>query len=308
MQKRRHFIKTMTVLGSAAGLSFKLPKEITFNADTEISCQQYPWHTFLQREGKEWKKNIAASMEQVAISGFSGFEPTIDSIIDIGKIQPFLSKHELQSHSFYVNSVLHDPEKSEDNVDAIVRLSKTAKALGVKIVVTNPSPIQWGGDQDKTDDQLKWQADALNGLGSQLREAGLTLAYHNHDAEMRNSAREFHHMMLGTDPENVKLCLDAHWIYRGSGNSQVALFDVVRLYQDRIVELHLRQSQDGIWTEAFGEGDIDYSRLAKMLLDKDQKPHLVLEQAVEKASPHTMNAQEAHRQGLEEAKKIFSDF
>ena len=85
----------------------------------------------------------------------------------------------------------------------------------------------------------------------------MVLAYHNHDAEMREGAREFHHMLTGTDPANVKLCLDAHWIYRGSGNSQVALFDIVEIYVDRIVELHLRQSHDGIWSEVFGEGDIN---------------------------------------------------
>lgn len=307
MLKRRHFIKSMTAVGSAIGLSFELSNEneVPFNADSEIACQQYPWQTFLQREGKEWKKNIAASMEQVAAAGFSGFEPTIKSIIDIGKIQPFLSKHKLQSHSIYVGSTLHDPEEWEENVAAIVRLSKTAKALGVQIVVTNPDPIRWGGKEDKNDEQLKIQAKALDQLGAQLREAGLTLAYHNHDAEMRNSAREFHHMMLGTDPANVKLCLDAHWIYRGAGNSEVALFDIVHLYQDRIAELHLRQSEKGIWTEAFGSGDIDYEKLAGMLKSKGQKPHLVLEQAIEEGTPNTMSATEAHQLGLAYAQQIF---
>jgi len=80
---------------------------------------------------------------------------------------------------------------------------------------------------------------------------GLTLSYHNHDIELRNAAREFHHMMVGTDPAYVTLCLDAHWIYRGAGNSAVALFDVLKLYGPRITELHLRQSKDNIWTETF---------------------------------------------------------
>jgi inosose dehydratase len=53
------------------------------------------------------------------------------------------------------------------------------------------------------------------------------------------AAREFHHMMAGTDPDKVSLCLDAHWIYRGSGNSSVALFDVLKLYGSRTREIHL---------------------------------------------------------------------
>ena len=47
----------------------------------------------------------------------------------------------------------------------------------------------------------------------------------------------------------MKLCLDTHWIYRGAGNSNVALFDILKLYGDRVVSLHLRQSVGGVWSE-----------------------------------------------------------
>ncbi len=137
---------------------------------------------------------------------------------------------------------------------------------------------------------------------------GMTLAYHNHDAELRNAAREFHHMLLGTDPRNMAFCLDVHWVYRGSGNSQVALFDVVRLYGSRIRELHLRQSIHGVWTETFCDGDIDYRALAKRLLEMGVKPHLVLEQAPEKCTPKTMDAVESHRRSCRYAREVFAGF
>ncbi len=115
-------------------------------------------------------------------------------------------------------------------------------------------------------------------------------------------------MMVGTDPSYVKLCLDAHWIYRGAGNSSVALFDVLRLYGRRITELHLRQSVDNIWTETFSEGDIDYPRLAKHLLNIGIHPHIVLEQAVEKGTPKTMDTVEAFRQSSKYARRVFAKF
>ena len=37
----------------------------------------------------------------------------------------------------------------------------------------------------ENDAQLKVQAKALNTLGEELRKSGMTLAYHTHDAEMR---------------------------------------------------------------------------------------------------------------------------
>jgi inosose dehydratase len=137
---------------------------------------------------------------------------------------------------------------------------------------------------------------------------GLVLSYHNHDIELRNAAREFHHMMVGTDPDFVTLCLDAHWVYRGSGNSSVALFDVLKLYGSRITELHLRQSKENIWTEVFSEGDINYPKLAKYLLEIGIRPHIVLEQAAEKETPQTMKTDEAFRRSSRYTRRIFAKF
>jgi len=113
-------------------------------------------------------------------------------------------------------------------------------------------------------------------------------------------------MLLASDPRNVSLCLDAHWVYRGSGNSQVALFDVVKLYGKRIVEVHIRQSKGGIWQETFSDGDIDYRRLATDLKAQNVRPLLVLEQCLEKGSPNTMGPVEAHRQDMVYAKQVLA--
>jgi inosose dehydratase len=134
----------------------------------------------------------------------------------------------------------------------------------------------------------------------------MKLAYHNHDIELRNAAREFHHMMAGTDPRHVSLCLDAHWVYRGAGNSQVALLDVVKLYGARVSELHLRQSRGGVWSETLDDGDIDYTALAQALAHARVRPHLVLEIAVEKGTPKTLSPLEAHRRSVDYARRVFA--
>jgi inosose dehydratase len=133
------------------------------------------------------------------------------------------------------------------------------------------------------------------------------LAYHNHDAELRQGGREFHHMLTATDPANVKFCLDAHWIFRGCGDSEVAVFDALTHYHQRVVELHLRQSADAVWTEAFSmKGDIDYARMFRFLTKQNIAPHFVLEQAVEASSPNELSAVEAHRQGLANLRRALS--
>jgi inosose dehydratase len=247
-------------------------------------------------------------LAEVKASGNDGFEPGVGGLEQIEPMLPLLKKHGLEMRSLYVNSTLHDAGQVDKSIEEVLAAATKAKAFGTRIIVTNPSPIRWGGPENKTDEQLKVQAAALDKLGAGLRKMGLILAYHNHDIELRNAAREFHHMMLGTDPAHVTLCLDAHWVYRGSGNSQVALFDVLKLYGPRVTELHLRQSQNGVWTEAFGPGDIDYPRLADSLLQIGVKPLLVLEQAVEAGSPKTMNAVEAFQKSTGYTRRVFAGF
>jgi inosose dehydratase len=100
--------------------------------------------------------------------------------------------------------------------------------------------------------------------------------------------------------------MDVHWVYRGSQNSQLAVFDVLKMYGDRIIELHIIQSKNGIWQEVFsGEGDINYKQFAVELMKKKVKPHIVIEQCLEKNSPNTMNAVQAHIIDLKEIEDTF---
>lgn len=274
-----------------------------------IATNIYPWLKFYEREGKDFNADLDAGLGQIASAGLNGFESIINGPGDIDMLKPLLKKHGLEMRSLYVNSTLHESAKADASIDLIIAIAGKAKQVGTKIIVTNPSPIRWGGPENKDDSQLIVQANAMNKLGKALNERGLVLSYHNHDMEMRNSAREFHHMMVGTDPKVVTLCLDAHWIYRGSGNSAVAMYDILKLYGKRITELHLRQSVDGIWAETFsGKGDIDYSRIAAYLKRLNIRPHITIEQAVEAKSPKTMNATEAHRISAVNARKVFAGF
>jgi inosose dehydratase len=303
---RREFLRDAVGVTAMTGMVTKMAK--ASSGTLHVACNQYPWGTFYEREKKDFNALLDAGLAEVKASGNDGFEPGVGGLQQIEQMTPLLKKHGLEMRSLYVNSTLHDAAQADKSIAEVLTAAEKARAFGTRIIVTNPSPIQWGGPENKTDEQLKVQAAALDKLGARLKQMGLTLAYHNHDMELRNAAREFHHMMVGTDPAHVTLCLDAHWIYRGSGNSQVALFDVLKLYGPRITELHLRQSQKGVWTETFGPGDIDYPRLADELRKIGVKPLLVLEQAVEAGSPNTMKAVEAFRRSTRYVRQLFADF
>lgn len=305
---RRGFLKRGLLTGGAAVLSPALAASLARARDKglHVACNSYSWQVFFQREGRDFNQSLDEGLGEVAASGLDGYEPGVGGAGEIDRLAPLLKKHGLEMRSLYVNSVLHEPDRAKASIAEVLTVAQKAKTVGTKIIVTNPSPLQWGGPTNKNDAQLKTQAAALDELGAKLRDLGLTLAYHNHDMELREAAREFHHMMLATDPKHVTLCLDAHWVYRGAGNSQVALFDIVKLYGKRVSELHLRQSRDQVWAETFGPGDIDYPALVEALATHKVRPHLVLEQAVEQGTPKTLTSVEAFRRSTDYVRTLFA--
>ncbi|GAB5562887.1 MAG: hypothetical protein SynsKO_45340 [Synoicihabitans sp.] len=303
---RRDFIATLSV-ATAVAASGKLSAAAPFPM-TKISCNTYPWFTFLKREGRRLEDELPQVAADVAATGYTGIEPNLEDEAAIATYAPLLEATGLTMESAYMNSVLHEKEAAAQSIDHVVAVAARARAkFGTHILVTNPSPISWGGPENKTDDQIRVQGQALNKLGAALRAEGITLAYHNHDSELRLGAREFHHMLAGTDPDNVKFCLDAHWVFRGCGDSSVALFDTLELYADRIVELHLRQSTGGVWDETFsGQSDINYQRLFDFLHDRGIRPLMTMEQAIEDGSPAKHDAVSAHRVSSEALRKMLT--
>jgi inosose dehydratase len=298
---RRQFLAT--VIGTACAcrsLAADEPRRI------HIASQQFPWMTFFEREGRKWDADLPRSLSTFANSGVMGLEPILTSVAEAERLIPLVRDFRQDMRSIYMNRVLHDRALAEPQIAEALGVADEAVRTGCRIMVVNPTPLRWGGNDEKTDGQLAIQAENLNRLGHQLAERGITLAYHHHSTEMLHGAREVHWMLKRTDPKSVSFCFDAHWIYRGAGNSPDMVFELARTYFDRIVELHLRQSRDGVWTQTFGEGDIDYSRLAKLLADAQRFPHLVLEQAIEKQTKVTLSATDAHRESLWAVRRTFT--
>lgn len=269
-----------------------------------IASQQYPWWQITQQQGRDWQAALPDVLSEVAAAGLSGWEPSFQTPDEVAPLADALAAQPLTMRSCYAGGELH-AARADETIARITAIAEAARPYGAQVVVVNPDPIRWGGTENKTDEQLRVQAAALERLGRQLADRGMALAYHTHDPEMRAAAREFHHMLLGTDPRYVRLCLDAHWIYRGAENSLVALLDIAGLYGDRVALLHLRQSQGGVWAETCEQGDIDYPALAAILRERGAQPLLVLEQAIEAGTPSSMPHVEAYRRSRAYIERVF---
>jgi inosose dehydratase len=226
-----------------------------------VGVQGFHWSQYWSDQGKRLQDNLDETFSIVRDAGFDYFEPLLERDSDLATIGSSLKRSGLKVATAYAGVTLHHEDWKQE-ADRLITLAKWAKDIGASILVTNPDPIDWNAPKEKSDLELQSQADALNHLTAELAGLGVTLAYHVHSSELRSGAREMHHMLLATRATNMGFCLDFHWIYRGCGNSQLAVSDIITLYGNRVVSTHIRQSHDGIWSETLEEGDLNYTLIS----------------------------------------------
>lgn len=274
------------------------------NAMQPIATQDYGWSQLADRAGLGWPQGTDWAMAQAASAGCGGWEPLLKAPEDASRIGALARAHGLAMRSVFLAGMLHDDEAAPHAIERMAASARAALPFGCTCAAVYPVESAAG---EKTDRQLVTQARNLTALARILRDLGVALLYHCEEPDLRHAAREFHHMIAGTDPHLVRVCLDPDAIWRGAGRSMVALLDIARLCGDRVEALHLRQSRNGIWDETVGPGDIDHPALARVLADRRACPLLVLEHAYEDRTPSTLDVVDAHRKSLRYVAAVYSE-
>ncbi|MDR0336741.1 MAG: TIM barrel protein [Planctomycetaceae bacterium] len=302
MMKRRHFLQTTTagvstLLTSSAFSQTKIPAEKPSNR-LHVSLSQYCLSTFYDREGIDYMSRLNLLRD----FGADSVEPTASSADWLETFCPKLKDNGLEIKSIYVSGNLHNENIAENEIDRIVKITETARKYGTVLIVYNPDV-----KQGKSDAELQTQYKNTDKLGEKINSLGAKLLFHYHTSELGFGGREFHSLLCNTNPEFLGLCLEQLWSFRGCGHSQQALFDHIKLYQDRIFEVHLRQTANHVLCEAFEDGDIDNVRLAAELRKLKTPPHLLIEQSpVDAKTPKTISADESIRRSITYVRRVFS--
>jgi sugar phosphate isomerase/epimerase len=109
-----------------------------------------------------------------------------------------------------------------------------ARQLGLKYMVCSILPKNlWGSPEGFHEAAVN-----LNKWGKQVRDAGMQLAFHNHDYEFKpmNGTTGFDVLMKNTDPALVKLEFDLYWLTQ-AGQDPSAM---MKKYANRLVLIHLK--------------------------------------------------------------------
>jgi sugar phosphate isomerase/epimerase len=170
--------------------------------------------------------------------------------------------------------------------------------LGGRTLGLSVGAVKGGAKVRKTPEQLDAQVEFLRRIFALCARHGIVPNLHNHTYEVENDQHDLRGT-LARLPE-ARLGPDLNWLVRG-GVDPVAF---IRQHGARIVFLHLRdQKKDGRWSEALGEGDMDYGAIAAALREISFQGDAVIELAHEKDFKPTRPLGESFRLSREFARQ-----
>lgn len=290
--KRRHFLGAVGAFTMGSSLRAASPPEAL------VGTQLYGWGQYWEREGKDIGTELDRVLGLIRDCGYDYAESSlaVDRPEENAVFAAKLKSRGLRAVSLYTGGRFHEADHWEARVRQTVQAAKSAREAGFRILVCNPDPV----GREKTAEELKVQARALALLGKELKSLGMQLGIHHHTPEMASRAREFHSNFQQTQSGEVDFCYDVHWVYRGG----VAPDEALRLYGDRVVSWHLRQSRAKIWWEDLDEGDIDYAAIGRTVRERQLVRNFTVELALEKGTQVTRTVVENHRRSRDFVRRI----
>ena len=150
-------------------------------------------------------------------------------------------------------------------------VAKTAKTLGCKYMI-----IPYMGEDQRALSDWKRHAAAMNASGKVLRDAGVKLAYHNHQFEFEDlggGTTAMDILINETDADLVDFELDLFW----TALAKVDAIDVFKMAPGRFKLCHVKDLAGDPWTATangagyeeitrdymvdVGQGEIDFKRI-----------------------------------------------
>ena len=265
-----------------------------------VATQIYGWTVEWARRGEKPDERLPQTLAEAKKAGFGAIEGWLDAFsTEAGamRFRELLWRNGLVLASVYHGGNLHQADAAEKTIATVLEWAGRARDFPDLVINFNCA-----GDENKSEAALRLQAENVDRLGKELQARGMRLVLHNHTPEMADGAREFRAMVLETDPKLVGFCLDLHWVKKAGQDP----FEMIRVAPNRIESLHLRNGNDGVWTEWLGEGnDIDYREAARALTEVGFTGLLTLELAYEEKTVRTKSFLENEVRSREYIEEVF---
>jgi sugar phosphate isomerase/epimerase len=140
----------------------------------------------------------------------------------------------------------------------LAKAAQQAHQFGAKALVISSGGLSQDGEF--TPEALEQKAHMLNLAGRSCADAGIAMAYHNHQPEFRKNAAEETGLVQGTDPKLVSLMFDI-------GHAWIAYPDVISFFEahhTRVFGLHVRDFHNKV-SVPLGQGEFPLRALAEAI-------------------------------------------
>lgn len=237
---------------------------------------------------------IFADMSYAGLDGVELMSTALQPDDAVQRIGDLSQQHKLPVIGMSFGGAMWDRAKHQEILDDAAQVIPRLAKLGGRTLGTSVGAVKWGQKLRKTPEQLDAQAELLRKIIAICEKSSVVLNLHNHTYEVENEL----HDLKGTLARipDVKLGPDLNWLVRG-GVDPVAF---IRQYGRQIVFLHLRdQKKDGRWSEALGEGDMDYAAIATALREINFGGPAIIELAHERGFKLTRPLRESLKMSRE---------
>ena len=221
----------------------------------DVGLQLYSLREMLPKDVKGTLQKVSlAGYTQVELYGFNikeqfwGLKPA--------EIKKILDDNHLKPISGHFNMTPYFKSGNQAELKAAIT---AAKILGLKYVT-----IPWIDAESRTSAQdYRTLAKRLNYAGQLCKNAGLKLAYHNHDFEFIKYGNEtgMDILLKNTDKKLVNFEMDIYWVIR----SDLKPYELFKANPGRFVMWHIKDmdKSDPHLNAEVGTGTIDYKDIFK---------------------------------------------
>ena len=245
MPTRRNFLATLGVAAFGLASRDALANGVLLAPKRKlkkVGLQLYTVRDLMKADLPGTLRKVAQiGYKEVEFAGYFGRSPA--------QIRALLKQNGLTSPSSHIGLDILEKDP--------VKAFADAKAIGHQWATVPYIPEE----RRKTVDDWNRIIDLLNRLGPQAKAAGLRLAYHNHDFEIRpvNGVRPLDMMLDRTDPSLVDFEMDLYWVVFGGGDP----IDFFNRHPKRFAMVHVKDSAgppDNKMVDV-GKGTIDFPKI-----------------------------------------------
>lgn len=238
----------------------------------------HPWVYAARQPGNDLTPVLPQVFADLSAAGLDGIElmhTALQPADAVERITAFSKAHRLPIIGSSFGVAMWDRSQHAAILELAERVIPRLAKLGGRTLGLSVGALK--GRARKLPEHLDAQAELLRQIFALCQQHGVVPNLHNHTYEVENDLHDLKGT-LARLPE-ARLGPDLNWLLRGG----VDPVSFIREYGAKIIFLHLRdQRNDGRWSEALGEGDMDYRGIARALRDVAFQGAAVIELAHER--------------------------